>query len=264
MRVSHGATSPSPFLAGDVQGPGAGEQALHSGQSRAGIDEANDSEDEADEDDVEAAPEFGERGSFGELLDMFDARLAGGDLQAARSDVPECAIDAGATAKSSSSSSSSSSDDSDSSSTVEEQALVASPPVVAPQLAESVGGASTCGQVLAELVVGGGRLAVYHNNNFVAYCGNANHGRCIPMRTRLPGRKAAQGRPCVLLKAWFACAFNAEITSKEEHMRAANLPSFDARSSHRAQLSALPGCADLLSHEREARASEGPEPATLP
>lgn len=166
---------------------------------------------------------------------------------------------------SSSSDSSSSSESSSSSQGVVADAMEVEP--AAPPSPAETRASSTCtvrGEVLADMGYEGGRIAVYRNGNFAAYCSNPAHGRCILTRVRHAGRKKAQGRPCGLLAAWLALSDDPAITTKKAHMDSSNLPGFDARLHHRTNLGTIPGNEDLLSYERPVREGEGPEPEARP
>lgn len=176
---------------------------------------------EADEADVDIAPEVDDRGQFADLLDMFDASLLARERAQAERPPLEQDADRQNALNSDSDSDKSEAPPSPAASSAKDlgdgrpgsarpSAAPASPGVA------SAGGASSVIErttALAEVQVDGGKLCAYRNGNFVAYCQNPSHGRCILTRAQAGGRRPAQGRPCGLLKAWLAMSVDAGVTS---------------------------------------------------
>lgn len=131
---------------------------------------------------------------------------------------------------------------------------------LAPPLAPPLGGPRSSAS--AEYVDGGHRLAFYdRNRDFYATCG-VHGARCRKTKTSNASlRNPAQGRPCGFLRAWLLRA--GDFSTADEHKWMCH-PSFEERQSARQSLLNDPAAAALLSHERQQRSGEGPEPEGCP
>lgn len=130
---------------------------------------------------------------------------------------------------------------------------------------------SRAGAAELNLTVEGGRILFYPSRGeFVAHCGNKDHGRCVLTRTRYgkvpdddPDAVPLGGRPLGMLLAWLAC--NGQDTKAGHWTVAALNRPLDERMYRRTLLMASddPMASELLGKERPLADGEPDEPVTL-
>ena len=100
------------------------------------------------------------------------------------------------------------------------------------------------------LFPGGGRIAYYRNNKFVAYCANRElHGHQCRLTRIARGKRPGAGRPLGELKAWIDASFDFE--SGADHCRKCNFPTRDRQLDVRRGLEADKSAQCLFPYERQ-------------
>ena len=109
----------------------------------------------------------------------------------------------------------------------------------------------------------GGNLMHYASNgDFVAYCDNPDHDRCVLTRTSFPSKRSGrvgQGRPLGRLCAWLMC--NDQAT-RAEHLQ--HVPSLEDRRRCRQLYRSSAAFRQLEALERPRADGEASEPETVP
>ena len=117
-------------------------------------------------------------------------------------------------------------------------------------------------EVLVPPHIGGGRIVLYRNGDFTAYCGNYDHGcKCKKTRTSHAGARPEHGRPLGFLMAWL---FTSDTyNDQHDHVHFFRLPKLRMRRAGRESLRDLLGGPALIQFEAGGNV-DGEEPRRCP